>query len=272
MRCLPVSLPPTRPAIVSLPSIDSRCPQIDEMLSNVAAEKKTAVLACAKETSALEAVEKAKAQTEASKELLAEQQKQAAEHLAEQLKTVRGSMEGELVKAQKQIAELQDQLAKMEVELMRKVQTPPPPAEPRPVSRDKKDDDKKKKDRNVGGILGNVDFDEDRPLGEQLKEALSKNAVRILDLFREWDTNGDGEVSKKEFRDAMPKLGFHLPAKVINDLFESYDPDGSGVMDLKEVQKMLRGSKPGGADAAAAAAKSAATAAKALGKFKSLKK
>ena len=70
----------------------------------------------------------------------------------------------------------------------------------------------------------------------------------------------------------MPKLGFHLPAKVINDLFESYDPDGSGVMDLKEVQKMLRGSKPGGGDAAAAAAKSAATAAKALGKFKSLKK
>jgi hypothetical protein len=30
-----------------------------------------------------------------------------------------------------------------------------------------------------------IDFDEDRPLGEQLKEALTKHAIRVLDLFRE---------------------------------------------------------------------------------------
>ena len=31
---------------------------------------------------------------------------------------------------------------------------------------------------------------------EQLREALSANAVRVVDLFKEWDTDGDGTVSK----------------------------------------------------------------------------
>jgi len=90
------------------------------------------------------------------------------------------------------------------------------------------------------GILGNVDFDETRPLGEQLKENLQKHAIRVLDLFRDWDENGDGEISKKEFRKAMPKLGFNLPPDLIDEVFDGYDLDGSGVMDFKELQKMLK--------------------------------
>ena len=35
--------------------------------------------------------------------------------------------------------------------------------------------------------------------------------VRVIDLFREWDEDGDGTVSKKEFRKAMPLLGFDAP-------------------------------------------------------------
>ena len=34
----------------------------------------------------------------------------------------------------------------------------------------------------------------------QLREALSKNMVRVVDLFREWDTNGDGTINKAELR------------------------------------------------------------------------
>ena len=90
------------------------------------------------------------------------------------------------------------------------------------------------------GIFGVVDFDEDQPLAPQLKDALSKNAMRVIDLFREWDANGDGEISKKEFREAMPRLGFELPKEAINGLFDEYDPDGTGVMDFKELQKMLK--------------------------------
>ena len=34
--------------------------------------------------------------------------------------------------------------------------------------------------------------------------------VRVIDLFREWDEDGDGTVSKKEFRKALPMLGIQV--------------------------------------------------------------
>ena len=41
-------------------------------------------------------------------------------------------------------------------------------------------------------LLEGVDLDEDRDVGEQLTEILSKKAVKVMDLFREWDTDGAG--------------------------------------------------------------------------------
>ena len=37
---------------------------------------------------------------------------------------------------------------------------------------------------------------------------LNDNAVRVIDLFREWDEDGSGAVSKKEFRCAVTHLFF----------------------------------------------------------------
>jgi hypothetical protein len=44
-------------------------------------------------------------------------------------------------------------------------------------------------------LLGDFDIDEESgvPVGDQLKAALVKNAGRVIDLFREWDEDGDGE-------------------------------------------------------------------------------
>ena len=39
------------------------------------------------------------------------------------------------------------------------------------------------------------------------QDGLAKNSARVIDLFREWDDDGNGEVSKKEFGKAMRKLG-----------------------------------------------------------------
>ena len=47
------------------------------------------------------------------------------------------------------------------------------------------------------------------------RRATSVQAVRVIDLFREWDENGTGTVTKKEFRVAMPLLslkGFPIKA------------------------------------------------------------
>ena len=34
----------------------------------------------------------------------------------------------------------------------------------------------------------------DRPVQETLKEALALSATRVIDLFKEWDEDGDGEI------------------------------------------------------------------------------
>ncbi len=218
--------------------------QMAEMHLAVHTEKGSTSVAKANEETAKRAVEDAQRQAKQAQEQLAEQRRQAEEYLKKQLEETRASLSGQLSNAQSTIAELKAEIAQLQIEKTRLINEKPKPASPKPVEEKPKDPPKEKKDRKTGGILGNVDFDEDRPLGEQLREALSKNAVRILDLFREWDADGDGEISKKEFRKAMPKLGFEVPLNVIDELFDSADPDGSGVIDLKELQKMLRGSPP----------------------------
>ena len=64
------------------------------------------------------------------------------------------------------------------------------------------------------------------PVADQLREALVRNAVRVIDLFREWDVNDDGLVSKAEFREAMPALGLRAPSHVVDEVFDSFDNDG----------------------------------------------
>ena len=80
-----------------------------------------------------------------------------------------------------------------------------------------------------------------KPVTEQLRDALQRSSLRVLDLFREWDTDGDGEISKAEFREAMGVLGFAAAGDEIDALFDSFDTDLSGNIGFKELQKMLRG-------------------------------
>ena len=50
----------------------------------------------------------------------------------------------------------------------------------------------------------------------QIKQALHKNLARVIDLFREWDEDGSGNVSKKEFRKAMPMLGLRVAREALD--------------------------------------------------------
>ena len=256
--------------------------QLNLLDSEVSSEKKGSTLALTKAGIAQEALEEEKRAKKAAQDLLAEQQKQAADHLAKQLKEVRGTLEIQLKSAREEIRALKQQLADLEAEMMRnKVrQANAPPPEDRGGGKSPAEvQEEKTKRARKGGILGEVDFDEEKPLAPQLREALQKHAVRVLDLFREWDANGDGQISKKEFQKAMPMLGMDLPVKAVNDLFDQYDPDKSGVMEFAELQKMLR--RPAGEAAAAPAPpkggglarfKAAGAVAGAAGGFKALTK
>ena len=72
------------------------------------------------------------------------------------------------------------------------------------------------------------------PVQEQLRDALSKNAVRVIDLFRDWDENGDGRVSKKEFRKAVATFLKGASKADVDKLFDSFDPEGAGDIDYNK--------------------------------------
>ena len=48
---------------------------------------------------------------------------------------------------------------------------------------------------------------------EHLRSALLREMHRVLDLFRKFDRNGDGRVSREEFRQVLPLLAPRRPAE-----------------------------------------------------------
>ena len=91
-------------------------------------------------------------------------------------------------------------------------------------------------------MMGKVDLDEGPdapPISQQLVSALRQNATRTIDLFRAWDVDGSGEVTRKEFHSGMKKLGFNAPKLAINNLFDEWDTDDGGKIKLGELQKVL---------------------------------
>ena len=69
-----------------------------------------------------------------------------------------------------------------------------------------------------------------RLLAGLLVEALRQPYGRVIDLFRSWDGNKDGSVTKAEFRNALPLLQLNGDVSLaeVDALFDSFDvSDGS---------------------------------------------
>ena len=69
--------------------------------------------------------------------------------------------------------------------------------------------------------LSSIDASSGEP-ADLLRHALTKNAVRVIDLFRDWDFNGDGQLSRKEFLKGVAMMG--LPGgEAAGQLFDTWD-------------------------------------------------
>ena len=91
------------------------------------------------------------------------------------------------------------------------------------------------------GALGGLGADgEPADVQAQLREKLVSSGARVVELFREWDVDGDGTVSKAEFVRSLPQLGLQATKEEGSALFDTFDPDGSGTIELKELEKLLR--------------------------------
>lgn len=85
-------------------------------------------------------------------------------------------------------------------------------------------------------------------LTEQLIAAIHESKARVLHLFQEWDTNGDGAISKRELFMALQHLGLannELAHRAVESLFSLLDKDGGGTIDFRE---LFRGMRVGAAE------------------------
>ena len=68
---------------------------------------------------------------------------------------------------------------------------------------------------------------------------------RVEDMVRDWDKNGDEEISKIEFRQCVTgtdkkSLGMKVENAVIDAYFEVLDADGGGTLELAEMKSALK--------------------------------
>ena len=75
---------------------------------------------------------------------------------------------------------------------------------------------------------------------DQLREQLSFNRARIIDVFLTWDEDNSGSIDSKEFWLALRSLGMEVPRHAANELFDQFDADGSGEIDFRELNAQLR--------------------------------
>ena len=73
-----------------------------------------------------------------------------------------------------------------------------------------------------------------------LARALKVNAIRVRDLFQDWDADNNGVISKKEFRAALKGVGVGGSAADHDELFNKWDVDGSGEIDYNELNKAMK--------------------------------
>ena len=90
-------------------------------------------------------------------------------------------------------------------------------------------------------LLGGLDLDESRmdTIPDQIRNALRKSLVRVIDLFRQFDDDESGCVNAFEFNKAIQELGCFAPPEAVAAVFSSFDPDGSGSIEFCEMHTLL---------------------------------
>ncbi|XP_034038043.1 calcium-binding protein 2-like [Thalassophryne amazonica] len=90
---------------------------------------------------------------------------------------------------------------------------------------------------------GKVDFEDFVELmgPKMLAETADMIGVKELrDAFKEFDSNGDGQISLPELREAMKKLmGEQVTGREITEILQDVDLNGDGLVDFEEFVRMM---------------------------------
>ena len=75
---------------------------------------------------------------------------------------------------------------------------------------------------------------------ESLRKAIVGNMQRTLNLFREWDCDGNGSIEREEFAHALSVLSLETDSSVATALFDALDDDHNGALSFSELHSKLR--------------------------------
>ena len=85
-----------------------------------------------------------------------------------------------------------------------------------------------------------------RSASSQMHEAFEEIATdRVVDVFKAWDVDNNGTLSRTEFARAMVRMGVKASRAELFKLFSELDPDGSGQINYRELHWAIKERKPG---------------------------
>jgi len=64
----------------------------------------------------------------------------------------------------------------------------------------------------------------------------------LRNVFRHFDTNGNGVLSVDEFSAMLAKLQLNVSKRYLNALFKKFDRNGNGVVEFEELQNFITSS------------------------------
>lgn len=74
----------------------------------------------------------------------------------------------------------------------------------------------------------------------QIGRCFVEKNIKLVDIVLKWDTSGDNQITKAEFRRHVRELGVVATNKAIDLCFESYDADHGGTLDIEELKPALK--------------------------------
>ncbi len=80
-------------------------------------------------------------------------------------------------------------------------------------------------------------------IAQQLKAALREANYKPMELFRDWDADGNGVLDKKEFQTAMSAIGIPATKEELAAVFDRWDYSKTGGLDFKAFEQGIKGVK-----------------------------
>ena len=73
-----------------------------------------------------------------------------------------------------------------------------------------------------------------------MKKIRTSQENEYLEIFKSFDTNGDGKIEKKELQEAFHRMGETLTPAEIDVLLEQFDLNGDEIIDFEELCQMMK--------------------------------